>query len=177
MHEHIQLLAKYNQWMNEKVYAAAGHLSADELAVNRGAFFGSILGTLNHIMVGDRVWLSRFAKHPSHHKALEPIRAVAAPTALNQILFTDFSELQVHRVALDTVTKEWAASLTDADLAQTLDYASMKGTVSKKHFGSLLLHFFNHQTHHRGQVTTLLSQAGQDVGATDLLLLIPNGID
>jgi uncharacterized damage-inducible protein DinB len=177
MREHIKLMATYNEWMNAKVYDAAGRLSADELAMNRGAFFGSILGTLNHIMVGDRVWLSRFANHPAKHAALDPLRTLTAPTSLDQILYTDFQALKDHRVALDTVIKEWVATLTDADLDRTLHYASMKGTVFKKPFGSLLMHFFNHQTHHRGQATTLLSQAGQDVGVTDLLVLISDPID
>lgn len=74
---------------------------------------------------------------------------------------------------LDGIIKGWAASVTQADLDHVLQYASMKGVVSRKRFGDLLLHFFNHQTHHRGQATTLLTQAGQDVGTTDLLLLIP----
>ena len=177
MREHIKLMAKYNEWMNTKLYDAASRLSADELAMNRGAFFGSILGTLNHIMVGDRIWLSRFATHPANHAALDPIRALRTPTSLDQTLFTDFRALQEHRVVLDAVIKDWVATLNDDDTKLTLHYASMKGTTFKKNFGYLLMHFFNHQTHHRGQATTLLSQAGQDVGVTDLLMIIPDAVE
>jgi uncharacterized damage-inducible protein DinB len=78
---------------------------------------------------------------------------------------------------LDAVIKRWAASLTDDDLNHVLLYSNAKGVVAKRRFSSLVMHMFNHQTHHRGQATTLLSQAGQDVGLTDLLMLIPNEVE
>lgn len=174
MREHLQLLASYNEWMNSKLYAAAARLSAAELAADKGAFFGSLIGTLNHILVGDRIWMGRFAMHPAQHARLEALRALPAPTSLDQILFADFRELEAHRKWLDATIKEWVAELTDDDLGHQLRYASTKGVVSVRKLSSLLLHLFNHQTHHRGQATTLLSQAGIDVGVTDLLMLIPN---
>lgn len=172
LRSHIVLMARYNQWMNAKVYEAAGRLSQEELTANRKAFFGSLLGTLNHIVVGDTIWLKRFATHPAKHRALEPIRSMAAPTSLDQILFSDLASLHKHRERLDNIIKEWAESLKDADLEHTLQYTNMKGVVGRRNFASLVFHFFNHQTHHRGQATTLLSQAGQDVGVTDLLMLV-----
>ena len=172
--KNILLLASYNSWMNVKVYDAAAKLSIEELKANRGAFFGSILGTLNHIVVGDTIWLKRFATHPSQHSALNPIRQLPMPLALDQALFTELSDLRYRRTLLDETIIQWAASLTDEDLEHHLPYASMAGLAAKKQFSSLVTHFFNHQTHHRGQASTLLSQAGQDVGVTDLLVLIPN---
>jgi uncharacterized damage-inducible protein DinB len=168
------LMATYNEWMNAKLYDAAAKLPAAELAKDRGAFFGSILGTLNHLVVGDTIWLKRFAAHPANPAALGAVRALPQPSALNEVLFTDLGELRVRRQLIDAAIKEWAASLTDADLAHVLRYANTKGVKSQKRFSSLVTHFFNHQTHHRGQATTLLTQAGQDVGVTDLLALIPN---
>jgi uncharacterized damage-inducible protein DinB len=172
--EHIGLMAAYNAWMNAKLYAAAGQLSADELSADRGAFFGSILGTLNHLVVADTIWLKRFATHPGQHPALEPIRLLVAPASLGQILFTEMTGLAEHRHWLDTVIVAWAQSLTEADLDYVLPYSNMKGIAADKAFFSLVMHFFNHQSHHRGQATTLLSQQGLDVGVTDLLELIPN---
>jgi uncharacterized damage-inducible protein DinB len=172
--QHITLMAEYNAWMNEKLYAAAATLAPAVLAADRKAFFGSIIGTLNHSVVADRIWLARFAAHPAPQVALNPIRQLPVPTALNELLFADIGDLFIHRKMLDAVIKDWAAALTDADLASALDYANMKGVSASKRFGSLVIHFFNHQTHHRGQATTLLSQAGVDVGITDLLALIPN---
>ncbi len=171
--DHVVLMASYNAWMNAKVYETAAKLSPGELALDRKAFFKSILGTLNHIMVGDTLWLKRFAMHPSKHVALDRVRAMAAPTALNQILFHDFPTLAAHRKLLDSVISAWAAALTECDLRHPLLYANTQGQQFQRRFSSLVTHFFNHQTHHRGQATTLLTQAGLDVGVTDLLALIP----
>ena len=171
---HFRMMADYNEWMNARVYESAARLSAEEIARNRGAFFGSILGTLNHLVVTDTMWLKRFASHPSNPASLDPIRALPQPTGLNQILFTDLGGLLERRKLIDAAIKGWAAALTQPDLDHVLHYANTKGVKSQRRMSSLVTHFFNHQTHHRGQATTLLFQAGQDVGATDLLVLIPN---
>lgn len=172
----IVLQASYNQWMNAKLYETAGRLSAEQLAADRGAFFSSVLGTLNHLVVADTVWLRRFSTHPAQYEALEVVKTLPRPTSLDQIAFADLAALTQHRQKLDQIITDWAASVREADLDHVLEYSSMKGIPGRKHFGSVVLHFFNHQTHHRGQVTTLLSQAGQDVGVTDLLMLIPNDV-
>jgi len=171
---HIVQIASYNTWMNAKLYAVAGTLSPSELAADRKAFFKSILGTLNHIVVGDTIWLKRFATHPSEHAALAPFRELSAPSSLDELLFPNVGELFKHRKTLDGVIQRWAAELKEQDLQHVLSYKNMKGVPQQKNFGSLVMHFFNHQTHHRGQVTTLLCQAGQDVGVTDLLAVIPD---
>lgn len=172
--EYVKQMAVYNQWMNAKVFAAAGELSPDALIVDRKAFFGSIIGTLNHIVVGDTLWLKRFATHPSRFVSLEPIRALERPSALGQILFSKLEDLLARRKMIDTVVLRWADELTDTDLSHVLTYTRMAGANARKPLSSLLVHFFNHQTHHRGQVTTLLSQAGSDVGETDVLALMPD---
>jgi uncharacterized damage-inducible protein DinB len=174
MCSHILLMASYNQWMNARLYQAAGRLSAQELAADRGAFFKSVLGTLNHIVVGDTVWLQRFATHPARYAALEPVRQLAAPASLDQILFADFAALSAHRGMLDEVIRRWAAEVKEEHLGHLLEYRNLQRIPGRRRFGSLVMHFFNHQTHHRGQAGTLLHQAGHDVGVTDLLTLIPN---
>jgi uncharacterized damage-inducible protein DinB len=171
---HFALLAQYNTWMNDKLYAAAGTLPRAALLADRGAFFGSIAGTLNHIVAGDTIWLRRFATHPARFAALQPLLDLPAPASLGATHSTDLGELFAHRQMLDGVITQWVAALTDADLEHVLHYANTKGIESDKRFGSLVLHFFNHQTHHRGQASTLLSQAGVDIGVTDLLVLIPD---
>jgi uncharacterized damage-inducible protein DinB len=174
---HIRLMADYNQWMNAKVYAAAASLPPGELERERGAFFGSLLATLNHVMVGDTLWLQRYAKHPAGFPLLDPIRAITPPASLTHPLFAagDFAAMQAHRQWLDQVIIDWAASIREEDLDHLLDYRNSKGP-NRREFFSLLMHFFNHQTHHRGQASTLLSQAGVDIGDTDLLFRIPNHI-
>ena len=163
--------------MNSKLYDAAKTLPDEELVADRKAFFGSIIGTLNHLVVADTIWLKRFATHPTHFAALEPIKAFPSPTRLDQLIFADLPSLAAHRAALDRIITEWARSVGEDDLDHVLRYASMKGVVSCRSYFGLLMHFFNHQTHHRGQITTLLSQAGVDVGATDLLMLVPDEIE
>ncbi|PAX51381.1 DinB family protein [Brunnivagina elsteri] len=170
----IQLMAQYNQWINQRIYQVAKQLPDEKLAEDKKAFFCSILGTLNHIMVADIVWLKRFSKHPSHHVSLNYIRQLEQPENLNQVLYVDFDILTQKRLEFDAVIIEWCQEITDNDLSFMLPYNNMKGEPSVKEFGSLLFHFFNHQTHHRGQVTTLLSQENIDIGVTDLLMLIPN---
>ncbi|MBB3232034.1 DinB family protein [Halomonas stenophila] len=170
---HFELLAAYNQQMNSKVYEAAGHLSATDLAKDRGAFFGSILRTLNHILVGDTIWLKRFATHPSCLNSLREVADIQNPTSLDQMLFGDLGSLSEQRIWLDRQIINWIAELSEVDLDFVLSYHSTKGVSANKRYSSLVLHFFNHQTHHRGQVSTLLSQAGVDVGVTDLLAQIP----
>ncbi|MDX1721756.1 MAG: DinB family protein [Pseudomonas sp.] len=171
--QHFDLLASYNQWMNSKVYEAAGQLSATSLAEDRGAFFGSILGTLNHIVVGDTIWLKRFATHPSCLTSLREVADLPDPASLKQIMFADFSSLYKHRNWLDGKIINWIGELSEGDMDYVLNYHNTQGVSASKCYSNLLLHFFHHHTHHRGQVSTLLSQAGVDIGVTDLLVLIP----
>jgi uncharacterized damage-inducible protein DinB len=172
--EHICLMSEYNEWMNAKLYEAAKGLPDEELSANRKAFFGSILGTLNHLIVGDTIWLKRFSTHPANYSALAVIKNLPVPMSLDQTIFTDIQSLSEHRKFLDQTIRDWAGSITDRDLDFVLNYSNMKNIAAKRNFYSLVVHFFNHQTHHRGQATTLLSQAGADVGVTDILMLIPD---
>lgn len=166
--DYARMMARYNRWMNEKVYAAAAQMTSDALGADRGAFFGSVLGTLNHLMVADLIWLQRFATLPSGG-ALAALRGLAAPTALDEMPYPDFAVLREKRQWLDAVIESWAGALQDQDLDQVLCYA---GGRFRKRLDGVVMHFFNHQTHHRGQLTTLLSQAGLDVGETDLRALL-----
>ncbi|WP_374472023.1 DinB family protein [Arenimonas sp.] len=167
------LMAQYNRWMNERMYDAAATLDAETLAADKGAFFGSILGTLNHIAVADTIWLHRFAAHEAGFAALAGLSAFPQPSALSQPLAPDLAGLREYRRALDELIERWVAELLPAHFAASLAYRSLAGVPARRNFGGLLQHFFNHQTHHRGQVSTLLFQCGVDVGATDLVLLVP----
>jgi uncharacterized damage-inducible protein DinB len=172
--EHIVLMAAYNEAMNDKLYAAAAQLPPAALFEDRKAFFGSLFATLNHLAVADTIWLKRFCAHPARQAALDVLRDGPVPAALSQPLAADLPGLLALRRRLDRIIRQWANELTPADLEHVLRYANTKGVVSHKRYASLILHFFNHQTHHRGQATTLLTQSGVDVGVTDLLMLIPN---
>ncbi|MCG7535238.1 DinB family protein [Pseudoalteromonas sp. OOF1S-7] len=168
----FRLLADYNQWMNQKLYTAAAQLSDAALKQDRGAFFGSILGTLNHLVVADLIWLKRYAACEACAGALAAVVAQPGPTSLDQCLFHDLAQLTDYRQWLDAQILGLLQDLQDSDLTSILTYRNSQGVTYHKPFASLLVHFFNHQTHHRGQVSTLLCQAGEDIGATDLVLLI-----
>jgi len=167
------LMAHYNRWMNERMYEAAASLDAAALTAERGAFFGSILGTLNHIAVADTLWLHRFARHEAGFTTLGALSNFPQPSSLTQPLAPDLAGLRAYRQPLDALIERWVAELTPEHLAGSIRYSNMAGVPSSRSFGALLQHFFNHQTHHRGQASTLLFQAGVDVGVTDLLALIP----
>lgn len=159
-------MARYNRWMNAKVYASAALLGDDERKRDRGAFFKSIHGTLNHIMVGDRVWLSRLTGVVAPPGFMAPgIRA------LDQELFADFDELRAEREQTDAGIATWAASVTPEVLAGTLRYGQ---NAQRREYPCwwAVTQMFNHETHHRGQITTLLLQAGQDPGSTDILAML-----
>ena len=173
VNENFSFMADYNRWMNRNVYGAAAKLSQEELTADRGAFFKSILGTLNHLLVADLLWLQRFAAHPAHFKALEPVTQIEKPSSLDQILHPALQELRSVRVDLDATIISFIDELDEAALDSTLVYANYKGTQFKRKLSWLLLHFFNHQTHHRGQISTLLFQQGIDVGVTDLPAILP----
>lgn len=170
----FELMADYNQWMNENIYSAASKLSSSDLTDDRGAFFGSVIGSLNHILVGDTIWLKRFSDHPSVLKSLEYARRIEMPESLDLTLCSEISDLHSLRRKVDLVILEFSSELSDSVLATNLSYKNTKGKPFEKRFGALIQHFFNHQTHHRGQISTLLNQSGIDVGVTDLLVRIPN---
>ena len=169
------LLAKYNRTMNERVWGAAEQLSSLELAEDRGAFFGSILGTLNHIVVGDITWLHRFAEHHNDSSALRDFStSLTRPTSLRQTIASDLEGLGAYRRRIDSIIDLWVCELTIEHLASTMTYENMAGKKAEKNFGAVIQHFFNHQTHHRGQASTLLFQAGVDIGVTDLITFVPD---
>jgi uncharacterized damage-inducible protein DinB len=170
---HLRLMARYNTWMNDRLIDLSAKLPAESLTAERGAFFGSILGTLNHLVVTDTIWLQRFASHPARFPALRVVHDLPRPQALDERPFDSLHALAVRRELLDRTIEAWVETLTDADLDSTLRYRNTRGDESSREMYPLLIHFFNHQTHHRGQATTLLSQAGVDIGVTDLLSLIP----
>lgn len=168
----IQLHASYNQLMNQRLYHAASQLSPEQLSADKGAFFGSVLGTLNHIVVGDTIWLQRFATHPHCQHALAKINEEPRPARLDSLLYDDLAALTTARERIDAIILNWVATLDNDTLATPLRYRNMAGDPFCKPFGGLITHLFLHQIHHRGQVTTLLSQEGIDFGDTDLIEFI-----
>ncbi|WP_036798719.1 DinB family protein [Pleurocapsa sp. PCC 7319] len=173
----LQLMSRYNQWMNQKVYQTAQKLDHEKIKQDQGAFFGSILGTLNHIFVADVIWLRRFSQYPQQYKSLNHLPELTSYTALDQIVADDLEAWYQSRHELDLVIINWCQEISSVDLDHGLQYTDTKGQQYQKNFGQLIQHFFNHQTHHRGQVSTLINQQGVDLGVTDLLMIIPEQLD
>lgn len=156
--EHANMMARYNQWINDNLYAVCAELPDEQRKAGRSLFFGSIHGTLNHLLLADKLWLGRFIH--------EPIEV----TGLDQELFEDFTALRDARADTDRLILEWTAGLTEAELASNLEYRSVSNPEPRSlPLWIAVAHFFNHQTHHRGQVTAALSQLGRDYGVTDLI--------
>lgn len=170
-------MADYNRWMNTRLYAAAATLDDAALYADRGAFFGSLFATLNHLVVADTIWLKRFATHRAGAMALAPLQHEPMPTKLAQPMCDTLAGLATRRTWLDGLIADWVAMLTEDDLDASLAYRNSRGEPATRNVFALLMHVFNHQTHHRGQATTLLSQSGVDMGATDLLLRVPDLAD
>ena len=156
--DHFRTFARYNAWANQRLYDACGRLPEAEYMKPRPAFFKSLHGTLNHILVGDRVWMSRFTNRPQH-----------GIKSLDQTLYGDFAGLWVARQAEDAQIIDYADGLSDSDLARVIGFKTMNGTPQRGVVGPLLAHFFNHQTHHRGQAHDQLSQTAVPPPELDLL--------
>jgi uncharacterized damage-inducible protein DinB len=161
---YVRLMAEYNAEMNRRLYDAAARLSDAERKVDRGAFWQSIHRTLTHLLWGDAQWMSRFDNWP---KPEVPIKQSAA-------MIDDFDTLRARRLKADVDIIVWANRIDDAWLEEDLVWfsgAAQKDMRRKK--GPLVVHFFNHQTHHRGQAHALLTACGQETGDTDLFLVVP----
>ena len=156
--EQARIMAAYNQWMNSSLYSVCGELTDIERRQDRGVFFKSIHGTLNHLLLADRVWLGRFVAEPFHVDSLD------------QELYHGFDDLRQGREETDEQILQWANALSEEILAGTLRYTSVINPSDRTNEMWLAVaHFFNHQAHHRGQLTAMLSQCNKNYGVTDLI--------
>jgi uncharacterized damage-inducible protein DinB len=144
--EHFQMLARYNRIANERLYEKCAQLDTEEYRKKRQGSFGSIHALLNHILLGDRIWMSRFQG------------GGATTPVLSTVLFENFSELHAARKDFDIQIEAFIASATPELLNRSITYTNSKGQEYRDEVAVALSHMFNHQTHHRGQVHVMLSQ-------------------
>lgn len=158
MKQHFMMMAAYNQWANERIYEAAADLSEEEFGRDTGAFFKSMRGTLNHLLVADRIWMKRFSSEGD------------APAALDAMLHADFARLRAARQAEDKRILEWVNGLSEKAFAGRFTYMAVTDmrTISQR-LAPALDHFFNHQTHHRGQAHMVLTVLGRPSTILDLV--------
>lgn len=161
MKSHFGKMAKYNAWANARLYGMARGLSDEAYRKNVGAFFGSLHGTLNHLLVTDRIWMRRFTGTGDH------------PAKLNAIMFDDLPSLEVARKEEDNRIVQYVDRLSAEDLGKDLDYSTTSGTPQRNPLRDLLAHLFNHQTHHRGQAHMILTVLGtREPRPLDLLAML-----
>jgi len=158
--EQIIALARYNQWANARLYGAVAGLTDAQYRQPRPSFFGSIRNTLNHLLVGDRVWMARFTGSSS------------GIAALDQILHDDFASLRAARETEDARIVASMAAFDAAKLPTVLTYQSLTAGEARVRYDFGLLHMFNHQTHHRGQVHDQLSATDVPPPALDFILFL-----
>ena len=158
MKQNFQMFAAYNAWANQSVYEAAAELDENELQRDCGVFFRSMIGTLNHVLVADRIWMKRFTGEGD------------APPRLDTILFPDLPSLRAAREAEDKRIVRWIDSLSVEAFAGRFTYMTVSDmrTVSQR-LAPSLAHFFNHQTHHRGQAHAILTGLGRPSLQLDLI--------
>ncbi len=160
MHAHLRTMARYNKWANARLSAAAAALSEAYYMAERGAFFGSIHGTLNHILLVDRLWRGRVEDKPYPAASLDETVADSRDALIRL------------RNAEDDILIQFTDSFDAEGLAQTVSYKSLLGFSASDKIGVILAHMFNHATHHRGQVHGLLSQVPSDPPPLDLMIYL-----
>jgi uncharacterized damage-inducible protein DinB len=148
MKNQFAMMAKYNAWANARLYAAARSLPEESYRKNVGVFFGSLHGTLNHLLATDRIWMRRFTGEGDH------------PAKLNAIMFDDLLSLEAARKAEDSRIIRYVDRLSEEEIRKDLDYSTTKGVPQRNQLRDLLAHLFNHQTHHRGQAHAILTVLG-----------------
>jgi uncharacterized damage-inducible protein DinB len=157
---YFRRLARYNSWANRRLFGAVGRLDAAAFEAPRSGFFGSLQKTLNHILVADRIWLARFEGREHGMRALD------------QILHPEFAALARARTAEDARIERHLNELPAPSLADELAYRNMAGEAKRTPRGLALAHFFNHQTHHRGQAHAMLAGTPVPPPPLDLLYFL-----
>jgi uncharacterized damage-inducible protein DinB len=160
MKSHFVMMADYNAWANGRLYGMARQLPDEQYRRDVGAYFKSLHGTLNHIMVADLIWVRRLTGVGDQ------------PRNLNAIIFDDLPTLLAARQQVDQRIITYVDSLSDAQLEETWDYRMLDGTLQRQRRRETLAHLFNHQTHHRGQAHAILTVLGVcEPDGLDLLLM------
>jgi uncharacterized damage-inducible protein DinB len=158
LQSHFRMMALYNAWANTRLYEAAAEIDAEAYHAPRGAYFGSLHGTLNHILVGDRIWMRRFTGEGD------------APTRLDAILYDEITGLRAAREQEDARIVCFIDTLDETALGGLFTYRTITNpTDVTQPLSPALAHFFNHQTHHRGQAHCLLTQITGDAPSLDLI--------
>jgi len=161
MKTHFACLARYNRWANTRLYDMAAALSDGAYRKNVGAYFGSLHGTLNHLLAADRIWMRRLTGSGD------------PPSKLNAVMYEDLTSLRAAREAEDDRIIGVVGEFDEAAFETAWDYRTLNGTPQRQPLREILAHLFNHQTHHRGQAHTILTVLGvAEPEPLDLLIML-----
>ena len=152
----FQLLANFNTWANEKIMTSCKKLTETEYKKDRRAFFSSIHGTLNHLLVVDRAYISRIEGKDHGLKSLD------------QILYGNLFQLEEARIKEDKRLVDLVNNLSEESIHKEITYNGFETGKTTYTINTILITLFNHQTHHRGQIHNMLSQAGIKIPQVDI---------
>ena len=167
-------MSRYNQRINTQLLTVCGELSNEALQKETNAFFSNIIAYWNHILFGDLILLRRLAQNEVAQLTLTNFSSFPEPKSPQDIYCTHLLEISELRKRLDELINYYCDNLTDEACERFITYTTTEGENITKVVADVTQHMFNHQTHHRGQVTTLLSQSNIDIGITDLVFIQPN---
>ncbi len=169
--EQFVLLAKYNNWMNNSIYKTCLDMGQNNIDRDQASFFPSISKTMNHLLLGDIVWLYRCSSNKDVMRFIDGNGDNFRIGSLDQVIYSQLDQLHEKRKEIDDRIIDYIDSLKIDDIGGYIEYNSTDGSSHSKKLGLVLTHWFNHQTHHRGQITSLIHQQGYDFGTTDLIII------
>ncbi|PHZ60378.1 damage-inducible protein DinB [Photobacterium leiognathi] len=171
----FRMLAHYNQRMNNQLLSACQQLTDEQLHQNTNAFFPSVMAHWNHILFGDLIMLRRLIANNIVEVDAEVLQQLPVAKKINDTFVTTMDELSALRGLVDTVYIEITQAFTPSTCGEIVKYTTTTGQLIERNVGEFCQHIFNHQTHHRGQLTCILSQFNVDFGCTDLPIVVPEG--
>ncbi|MDC5840597.1 DinB family protein [Vibrio europaeus] len=171
----FRMLALYNQRMNQQLLSVCEQLRPQQLNQDTHSFFPSVMAHWNHILFGDLIMLQRLVANQIHRLTPQQVDALPIAKAVDDTFVTSIEELKVLRSLVDQIYIDMTKGFTAKTCEQTVVYTTIEGGEMRRNVGEFCQHIFNHQTHHRGQLTAILAQLGCDFGCTDLPVIVPEG--
>lgn len=170
-----RMLALYNQRMNAQLLEVCEKLSIEQLNQETHSFFPTVMAHWNHILFGDLIMLQRLVANEIYHLSDNQRNELPTAKRIHDTFVTTLDELKILRTTVDQIYVDMTKTFTDDMCQQQVTYITTEGNEMKRNVGEFCQHIFNHQTHHRGQLTAILAQLGMDFGCTDLPMIVPEG--
>jgi uncharacterized damage-inducible protein DinB len=171
----FRMMAIYNQRMNQQLIGVCEQLSPEQLNQETHSFFSTVMCHWNHILFGDLIMLRRLTDNGVVEVDTLILQKLPIAKSVTDQFVNNLENLKSLRAVLDEVYVNITQAFTADCCTHIVKYTTTEGGVIERTVGEFFQHLFNHQTHHRGQLTCVLSQFGLDFGCTDLPILVPEG--